>query len=524
MEQSRLTRRRFVAAGSLGAVAVLAPQATVRAAAASGPTLGGKAFAEGVISGDPTPNGITLWSRVTDAGGKGSVELEIAKEKNFRKVITRKLITTSDDLDHAVKAKITGLDPYEQYYYRFSTKTGNSRAGRFRTALPADSNETVRFGYFSCQEFSFGYFNAHALFAKEDLDFVINLGDYIYQDVQLPVPVGVRDAGFPSQFATTLDDYRARYKRYRSGDANLRAMHEQFAMISTWDDHEVQNNYSGGSAQGGDVSTVNQYSSAKRDLAYRAFFEAMPTYSVSGRQRVFHKASFGKLVDLFVLDERQYRAANFGSTGDQTQKLSDPRSFLGSSQLKFAQSELTKSKAAWKVVANEVPIIDFKEANGQVGNMDIWQGFPVEREALLRTIRDKVNDVIFVTGDYHVFMAGDVRTANGETVATEFVGGSITSASNEEILAIARIEGYGTQDDPTTPKDLIPNYLKFNPWLAEYDPIHHGYVICEASTKTFKTTFKKLDTIRRKSTKLFSTKTYTVKRGVAGVKKPTKTA
>src|SRR4051794_11227158 len=220
MDGTRVTRRRFVAAGSLGAVAVLAPQAAVRAAAASGPTLGGKAFAEGVISGDPTPSGITLWSRVTDAAGKGSVELEVAKEKSFRQVVTRKLITTSDDLDHAVKARLTGLDPYEQYYYRFSTKGGDSAVGRFRTALPADSNQPVKFAYFSCQELSFGYFSAHALLAKEDVDFVVNLGDYVYHDFFFPPGPGARKTALSVVAAQTLEQFRERYKVYR-GDANL---------------------------------------------------------------------------------------------------------------------------------------------------------------------------------------------------------------------------------------------------------------------------------------------------------------
>ena len=520
MDGSRLTRRRFVAAGSLGAVAVVAPQAVVARAGLRAPTLGGKAFAEGVLSGDPTPSGITLWSRVTDASGSGSVELEVAKEKNFRRVVTRQLISTSEGIDHVVKAKLSGLDPYEQYSYRFSTKSGDSSVGRFRTALPSDSNQPVRFAYFSCQEFSFGFFNAHALLAKEDVDFVINLGDYIYQDVKFPLGPGVREAPLSVGASETLDQFRERYKGYRS-DSNLRAMHAAFPMISTWDDHEVQDNYAGGSSQGGEVRAP--YSKAKRDLAYRAFFEAMPTYAISGNSRIYHKARFGKHVDLFVLDERQYRASQPGSKGDDTSKLSDPRAFLGKSQLQFAQSELTKSKASWKVIANEVPIFDFFASNGQRGNVDIWQGYPTEREALLRTIRDKVNDVVFVTGDYHVFMAGDVRTASGQVVATEFVGGSITSASDEEILAIARIEGYGTPDDPKVPKSLVDAILKNNPWLDQYDPIHHGYVVCEADSKSFKATFKKLDTIRRKSTKLFNTKTYTVKRGVAGIKKPTKT-
>jgi alkaline phosphatase D len=519
MDGTGLTRRRFVAAGSLGAVAVFAPQAR---AGLKAPTLGGKAFAEGVLSGDPTPNGITLWSRVTDASGSGTVELEIAKEKNFRNVVTRKLISTSNDLDHAVKAKVTGLEPFEEYFYRFSTKGGNSAAGRFRTALPADSNETVRFAFFSCQELSFGYFNAHALLAKEDVDFVINLGDYVYHDFYFPAPgPGVRTTGLSVLAANTLDQFRERFKVYRS-DANLRTMHANFAMISTWDDHEVQNNYAGASAEGGEA-VAGTYSKAKRDRAYRAFFENMPTYAVSGKSRIYHKAAFGKHVDLFVLDERQYRASQFGSLGDQTKNLSDPRDFLGASQLKFAQSELPKSKAAWKVIANEVPIIDLKGSDGKVSNLDIWQGYSVERESLLRTIRDKVDDVVFVTGDYHVFMAGDVRTASGETVATEFVGGSITSASDEEIRSIAGIAGYGTPNNPTVPKAEVDGILQNNPWLDQYDPIRHGYVVCSANAKEFKATFKKIDTIRRKSTKLQSAKTYTVKRGVAGVKDKTKT-
>ena len=98
------------------------------------PSLGGGRFAEGVISGDPTPKGITLWTRVADVEGGGTVELEVARDRGFRKVVARDLVKTSGRIDHSVKARVGGLRPHEQYYYRFSTRGENSPVGRFRTA------------------------------------------------------------------------------------------------------------------------------------------------------------------------------------------------------------------------------------------------------------------------------------------------------------------------------------------------------------------------------------------------------
>src|SRR4249919_4387189 len=108
MEDLALSRRRFVAgAGTLAAASVFAPQAMARKLSGlNAPTLRGGRFAEGVISGDPTPNGITLWTRLAGVGGNGSVELEVAKDKGFRRVVARQLIGTSPSLDHAVKARL----------------------------------------------------------------------------------------------------------------------------------------------------------------------------------------------------------------------------------------------------------------------------------------------------------------------------------------------------------------------------------------------------------------------------------
>jgi alkaline phosphatase D len=522
-----LSRREFLAASGAGAVTILAPQTLTQALAATrldrSKLISGGGFAQGVLSGDPTPTGISLLANLTGTEAPGQVGLEVASDSGFRKIVASKRINTSSAIGHSVKARVTGLKPGQRYFYRFETKTAQSPAGRFQTALPADSNEPVRFAFFSCQEFSFGYFNAHALLAREDVDFVINLGDYIYGDVNIGPPIGVRDGNYGPKFAaTTPEEYRLRYGTYRS-DANLRAVHAKFPMISCWDDHEVQNDYAGGSPTGGAVTSGNtppyNYSAARRDGAYRAFFQMMPTFA-QGKQRLYHKAQFGKHVDLFVLDERQYRAGQpcGDAVGPACAELGKPRAFLGAQQNVFLRSGLQKSKASWKVIANEVVMMGLKTDPNQYDAFDAWQGYPAEREALLQFIRkNKVADVVFVTGDYHAFIAGNVQTAAKQTVAAEFVGGSVTSASDPEVKSIIRKPGYGTPDNPSMPSAELATRKAANPYYKELDFLSHGYVVCEAGPKTFKATYKKVKTIRAKSTALKSQKTYTVRRGRAGI-------
>ena len=209
------TRRQFVAAaGAAAAAAVLAPEALGQGRAAA--LARGGRFSEGVMSGEPTPRAITLWSRLHDAEGHVGVDLEVARDRDFSRVVARKRISTSGSTGHALKARVTGLSPHEQYYYRFATKTTDGPVGRFRTALPADSQQPVHFAFWSCQDFTAGIFNAHAHMVKEDLDFVICLGDYIYAEDYYPIgPTGgVRDD--PVGNAETLDQYRAKDIAYRT--------------------------------------------------------------------------------------------------------------------------------------------------------------------------------------------------------------------------------------------------------------------------------------------------------------------
>ena len=181
-----MNRRQFVtAAGSAAAAAVLAPPAWAGGGGRAAPLARGGRFAEGVMSGEPTPRSIALWTRVHDLEGRVAVDLEVARDRGFDRVVARRRLTTSEARGHAVKARLDGLRPHEQYFYRFSTATREGPVGRFRTALPADSQQPVRFAFYSCQEYAHGFYNAHEVLARDDLDFVVCLGDYIYADAEL---------------------------------------------------------------------------------------------------------------------------------------------------------------------------------------------------------------------------------------------------------------------------------------------------------------------------------------------------
>jgi alkaline phosphatase D len=527
-----LTRRQLITrSGAAGAVAVVAPQA-----ARAKPLRGGR-FRQGVLSGDPTPHGITLLTVVDDVEGHGTVRLEVARDPHFRHVVARRSIATSAAHGHSVKARVEGLKPHERYWYRFQTRGEHSPVGRFQTALPPDSHAPVRFAFFSCADYTHGFYNAYERMAHEDVDFVVCLGDYIYAETYhtradgtgvrndrtgRPASVENRKLNDVTREAVSLGDYRAKYALYRS-DPALRRMHARFPMVAIWDDHEVQDNYAGHPRNGG-LDAYKRYSVARKRNAYRAFFEVMPFFP-SGRSRIYRALRFGRTVDLILFDERQYRDDQ--PCGDAVAppcaQLNNPRAFLGSTQLAWAKRRLSSSPAAWKVIGNEVMMMDAIVTNDSYFGYDSWQGYPTEREALLQHVKG-IDDVIFITGDIHTFIAGDVRTnqSRGENAAIEFVGGSVTSQGLGEIDlplgggAVLK----GNDKDPHTPPAIIDTLRSINPWVDQADFDHHGYAVVEAEQGTFTCTLKRMQTIKHRSTAMLPTTgfRYEVHRGQRSIK------
>jgi alkaline phosphatase D len=512
------TRRQFLARSGAVAVAVVAPQeafaAQKRRKRRRANLLRGGRFRQGVLSGDPTPDGITLLTVVDDAGGSGQVRIEVARDPDFRRVVARKDILATPEGGHSVKARLTGLKPHKRYYYRFETRDRHSPVGRFQTALPPDSKATVRFGFFSCASYTAGYYNAYELLAREDLDFVICLGDYIYAETYHDVASGraVRDDGIgkPNPHydwilaeAGTLPEYRAKYALYRS-DPALRRMHAMHPMVAIWDDHEVQNNYANGEPDGG-LTLRADFSRARREASYRAFFESMPVFP-RGRSRIYRTQRHGGTVELVMLDSRQYRddqpcrdrIAHPCGSWDR------PRTLLGGRQKSFLEGRLSASDAAWKVVGGQSLMMPNRVHDGQFTRFDSWQGYPQEREHLLQHIlQTGIQDVVFISGDVHTFIAGDVCTGmgSGAPVAPEFAAGSVTSGSVGEVNY--RMPGRqlipGNYAEPSTPPEVMAHYRGLNPWFDQLDLDRHGYGVVTASQSAFDVTLKRLWTVRERN-------------------------
>ena len=516
------TRRNFLTrAGGSAAVAVLAPGSLAAAAAAprgSASLFRGGKFAQGVMSGDPKPREITLWTKLSDVSGSGTIRLEVARDEGFSQLVTQAQLTVSPGSDHVAKVRLRGLDEHERYYYRFETRNAQSAAGRFQTALPRGSREPVRFGVFSCQEFSHGYYNAHARLAREDLDFVVNLGNYIYvEDYYTP---GSPDADGASGrrvrrdtvgTATTLDEIRAKYDLYRS-DASLRAMHQQFPMISVWGDHEVANDF-----YGSDASIQPRVGSGAR-----AYAENMPTFAIpTPGRRLYQSLRFGRNLELIMLDGRRYRDAQpcdnaqgappCAEVGDSRRKL------LGGAQRSYVKKRLLKSKATWKVIGTEVPvsILHAPGADDFYG-VDSWQGYLAERRRLLEYIkRKKIEDVTFLAGNFPAFYAADIRTDDRTYVAAEFATGPIAS----ENLGESGIgDSPGNDARPLTPRSVYDALYAANPYIDDLDLDRHGYLIVQASPKQLDVTYRRVSTIKSPSLRRAPSRRWVMKRKTRSVK------
>jgi alkaline phosphatase D len=205
-------------------------------------------FSLGVASGDPTQNSVVLWTRLAidpvNGGGMPPVPIEItwkvATDAHMQHVVRRGTVTALPEDGHAVHVNVNGLAPDRWYWYQFESGSDLSPIGRTRTfSTPGSKPEALRFAFVSCQHWESGFFTAWKHLAQEDLDFVVHLGDDIYEDGSSAG--GVRQHA-PVSEIMTLDDYCNRYAQYRT-DASLHTAHAKFPFMATWDDHEVENNY-----------------------------------------------------------------------------------------------------------------------------------------------------------------------------------------------------------------------------------------------------------------------------------------
>ncbi|WP_409294667.1 alkaline phosphatase D family protein [Peribacillus sp. SCS-26] len=478
-------------------------------------------FTLGVASGDPLPDSVVLWTRLApdplNGGGMApqpvQVKWQIARDEHFRKVVQEGKVAARPELGHSVHVEVEGLKSEQIYYYRFKSGGETSQTGRTKT-LPAAGTDikSMKFAFASCQQFEHGYFTAYKHLAKEDLDLVFHLGDYIYEygpNEYISPSGNVRMHSGPE--IIQLEDYRNRYAQYRS-DSHLRAAHAAFPWVVTWDDHEVENNYANLNPEKG--QSVEAFIK-RRAAAYQAYYEHMPLRKSSlpegSDMRLYRDFSYGNLASFFVLDSRQYRddQANGDGSSPQTPESLDPsRTLLGEEQEQWLTDRLGKSETSWNVLPQQ---IFFSERNyatltSPKFSMDSWDGYPAARERLMKKLKEKgTSNLVVLTGDVHASWACEIKEdfirPDSRTVGVEFVGTSITSGGN------------GADKRADTDKILSQNpHIKF---FNDY----RGYVRCTLTKDQWRADYRVLPFVTEPGADISTRASFIYQKDQAGLQK-----
>jgi alkaline phosphatase D len=436
------TRRQFLAAtGAAGVAVAAAPSAA--AATLAEPSFGTTPFTVGIASGDALPDAVVLWTRLapqpTEPGlgmaGVGAVPVrwEIAAspdELAAGALVAAGTAVATPEHGWSVHVDVAGLTPDTAYWYRFSAGDWSSEVGRTRTTPPDHAAAAARFAVISCQNLAkpgggtFHLAGVQHLAGRDDVDFVVHLGDYIYD-------FG-RAGHIPPRRIESLEDYRRRWGQYKSQPA-LRAMHARFPFFGVPDDHEFFNNVLGGNPE---MSADNrrQFSDA-----LQVYWENMPLRvgppvydpaSDRAHLRLHRRVRWGSTLDLLLVDDRQHRVP--GST------------ILGTEQMRWLLDGVTTSDARWTAIGSGVPVAWFPDFSGAA---DKWTGYEADRSALTDALAARLadraekpfNPVVF-SGDVHRGMVTHVRqrqNAASALVATELVGPPMTSNSGREFTPTA---------------------------------------------------------------------------------------
>lgn len=333
-------------------------------------------FEHGVASGDPLQDRVILWTRLTpsDSSARLQVTWEIALDQQFKQIIKTDKVTTAAAQDFTVKVDAIGLKPNQSYFYRFVFGDKISPVGQTKT-LPTSTSK-VSFAVCSCSNYPAGYFYVYREMAKQNVDVLIHLGDYIYEygadgyATEDAAKLGRTLPANNDKEIIKLDDYRKRYALYRK-DKDLQALHHRHPFIVIWDDHELANDAWREGAENHTEETANAKNEGKfseRKLAaLQAYFEWMPIRPIDDQHiKIYRQFDFGNLVQLTMLDTRiiardqqldyvDYMTANGLNAAKFQADLTNPaRTLMGYTQRDWLLGKLQQSNATWNVLGQQI--------------------------------------------------------------------------------------------------------------------------------------------------------------------------
>ncbi|WP_435317755.1 alkaline phosphatase D family protein [Haloarchaeobius sp. TZWSO28] len=481
-------------------------------------------FPQSIASGGPTSEGVILWTRIDPDVFDHDLPLavEVADDEAFTEVVHRGIIDDSAAIeahDYTVKVDLDGvLDSFSEYFYRFVYGTTASRVGRCRTLpAPDESPEELSLAVLTCQNYLNGYYPAYHYIAQEDIDFIVHVGDFIYESADghfksrfAPEYPG-REKDFPSGYSLveSLEDYRYLYRVYKS-DGYLQEALEQHTIIPAWDDHEIANDVhwdyetdapAADHPRGDDPEFMTRLAAD----AMHAWWEYMPARieydhgadRLQDRFRLWRRFDFGDLVSLVMTDERLFRTEERDlllPTERATAPEREPpdRTMLGPAQMEWflEQVEETQEHSTWTLWSDEVLTLPFKVGAGPATLYPVqggWDGYRRERQYLMNALAARdVENFVTITGDMHCYIAGYQQTEyrdaldhklvgpvdEDKRVGVEFMTPALTSLNVAEAVGLTE----GPLAKPTE-RILRKAVTLQNPHIEFFDSHHWGYSV-----------------------------------------------
>ncbi|MFN8576472.1 MAG: alkaline phosphatase D family protein [Candidatus Sericytochromatia bacterium] len=424
-------------------------------------------FPLGVASGDPLTDSVIIWTKINESKSDVKIKYEVSEDIDFNKIVSIGESVTNSDKDYTVKVDVKGLKADKTYYYRFIYNQEFSEIGRTKT-LPLNTRK-FKIAFTSCQHFSDGYFSGYEHIMKDNPDLIVMLGDFIYEYAR-DKSGQVREDN--SGYAKDLESFRKKYKIYLT-DKSLRKARQNFPFISIWDDHEVMNDYSGVDLMKKDPNKLLS--------GYKAYFEYIPIREID-KYRIYKNFKIGNLLELFMLDGRQYRDENvchdiFKIDGNCTRHAHDKeRTYLGKEQKEWLIYNLEKSTSIWKVLGNNTAMLEIS-LWGNLFNFDQWDGFYTEKEEFIHFIDDKVKNLLLITGDIHTFIEADIKH-NSKVIAKEVTATSLATRTHN-VLKIATA--------------IVPFFLSHVKYV---ETNYRGYILTEFSTRKTDIYLYALDSVK----------------------------
>ncbi|WP_322760113.1 alkaline phosphatase D family protein [Frankia sp. Cr2] len=512
-----LARRGFLAVSGLSAAGIAT--ASLPAARIRTPKINGYPFTLGVASGEPTSHGVVLWTRLApspldpDGGMPNSnykVRWIVADDCNLKHVVRTGVATATPEWAHSVHVEVEGLLPAWDYYYAFEIDGERSPIGHTRLAPGAGWNiPAMKIAHVSCQNFEEGYYRAYRDIAEQDLDIVFHLGDYIYESNPRPGRSRLHSNTEPYDLA----GYRVRLSQYKT-DPDLQAAHAAHAWGVTWDDHEVDNDYTATTNQ--DKGTQDTFL-VRRNAAYQAYWENMPLPNRVRQDYVlYRRLRYGKLAEFSILDTRQYRDSHAcddnGVTSGQFATCSEnqepTRSVLGAPQRDWLLKGFRNAKTHWNVFPQQILMaqLNFNAGPDLKYWNEFWDSYGAERRTVLQAMYDrKLSNPVVLTGDIHAFLINDLHTdfrdPNSPVVATELVGTSIST-----VLPVPF---------PTIVGAAIPN----NPHIKLFDCNYRGYILSTITQEDWTAELRAVRDFTKRDSEMFLHSKWVIEDGTPGAVK-----